>query len=159
MPKTFTDYSTELHDTRTLGWVTRQRHRPTRPSAKVAPVGCQLATTALKNVHCRYPKTWVAQQKLSPNLGRQCFWAELQETGGPSDKFGSKSAGTLSCNLAHAKVSNFFFVVVVRSDRNSDSWDVCCCTLEVLHRAVDPLPHRCVSRPSFCYQVMVRLTI
>ena len=27
--------------------------------------------------------------------------------------------------------------------------------LEVLHRAVDFLPHRCVSRPSFCSQILV----
>ena len=32
------------------------------------------------------------------------------------------------------------------------------CTLEVLHRAVDLLPHRSVSRPSFCSQILVNLT-
>ena len=48
-----------------------------RPSGKVAPVGYQLATTALKHLNCHYPERWFARQKLSPNLGRQCIWTEL----------------------------------------------------------------------------------
>ena len=56
--------------------------------------------------------------------------------------------------------SSGFFFFFVRSDRNSGSSDVlCCCTLEVLHRVVDLLPHRCVSRPSFCSQILVSLTV
>ena len=42
-----------------------------------------------------------ARQRLSPNLGRQCLWAELHETGGLSAILASKSAGTLSCKPAH----------------------------------------------------------
>ena len=55
----------------------------------------------------------------------------------------------------------FFFVVVVvvvGPDRNSGSSDVCSCTLEVLHRVVDLLPNRCVSRPCFCSQILVGVT-
>ena len=53
------------------------------PSAKVAPVGCQLATMALGIKTVAIPKGWwVARQKLSPNLRRPCIWAELHETGG-----------------------------------------------------------------------------
>ena len=52
----------------------------------------------------------------------------------------------------------FFFVVVVVvvcSDRNSGRPDVHRRTLEVVHRAVDLVPHQCVSRPSVCSQVLV----
>ena len=38
----------------------------------------------------------------------------------------------------------FFLDFGVRSDRNSGRSDVCRCTLEVLHRPVHLLPHRCV---------------
>ena len=38
------------------------------------------------------------------------------------------------------------------------SSDVCRCVQEVLHTAVDLLPHRWVSRPSFCSQVLLSLT-
>ena len=48
-----------------------------------------------------------------------------------------------------------FFVVVVGSDRNSVGSNECRCTLEVFHRTVGPLPHRCVSRPSLCSQLLV----
>ena len=44
---------------------------------------------------------------------------------------------------------SFFFFFIVHSDRTSGSSDACCCTLEVLYRAVDLLPHRCVSRAKF----------
>ena len=62
-------------------------------------------------------------------------------------------------NRVYSATLNFFFFVVVRSGRNSGSSNVCCCTLEILHRAVDLLPHRCVSRPSFCSQILVSLTV
>ena len=65
-----------------LGCTTTSHTDP--PSAKVAPVGCQLATMTLKIKTVTVPKRWVAQQKLSPKLGRQCIWAELRETGGLS---------------------------------------------------------------------------
>ena len=39
---------------------------------------------------------------------------------------------------------------VVCLDGTSDDSDVCLCRLEVLHRVVELLPHRCVHRPSFC---------
>ena len=42
--------------------------------------------------------------------------------------------------LLQKRTSSICFVVV-RSDRNSGSSDVCCCTLDVLHRAIDRLPH------------------
>ena len=42
------------------------------------------------------------------------------------------------------------------SSGNSESWNVCRCTLEVLHRTLD-LPHRCVTRPHFCSQILVDL--
>ena len=72
---------------------------PDRPSAKVAPVGCQLATMSLKIKTVTIPKRWIARQKLSPNLGRQCIWAQFDETGALSaTDLGSKSAGTLSRN-------------------------------------------------------------
>ena len=58
---------------------------PDRPSsAKVAPVGCQLVTMALKIKIVTIPKYGVAQQKLSPHLGHQCIWNELHETAGLS---------------------------------------------------------------------------
>ena len=41
----------------------------------------------------------------------------------------------------------FFFIIIVYT--NSGSWDVCRCTLEVLHRAVQLLPHHCVSKAKF----------
>ena len=91
------------------------------------------------------------------------------------------------CPDRDSSSSFFFFFFFVRSDRNSGSsnvgcctlevlhravdllphWcvrnsgssDVCCCTLEVIHRAVDLLPHRWVSRPNFCFQIMVSLTV
>ena len=57
---------------------------PDRLSAKVAAVGCLMATMALK-IKTLCPKRWVARHKLSPNLGRQqCIWAELHEIGGLS---------------------------------------------------------------------------
>ena len=49
---------------------------PDRHSAKVAPVDCQLATTALKIKSATIPKRWVARQKLSPSLGHLCMWVE-----------------------------------------------------------------------------------
>ena len=49
---------------------------PDQPSAKVAPVECQLATMALKI------KGELTRHKLS--LGRHCIWDELHETGGLS---------------------------------------------------------------------------
>ena len=58
---------------------------PDRPSAKAAPMGCQLATTALKKqTHLSLfpPNVFFARQKLSPSHGRQCIWAEFHETGG-----------------------------------------------------------------------------
>ena len=42
-----------------------------RTSAKAAPVGCQLATTALRIKTATIPKRWVVRKKLPPNLGRQ----------------------------------------------------------------------------------------
>ena len=60
---------------------------PDRPSAKVASVGCQLATMALQIKTVTIPfgmQWWVAGQKWSPSLGRQCIWAELHETEGLS---------------------------------------------------------------------------
>ena len=51
---------------------------PDRPSsAKVAPVGCQLATMALKSKTFVIPKDGFAWQKLSPSLGHQCIWGQL----------------------------------------------------------------------------------
>ena len=49
-----------------------QDNVPDRPSARVAPVGCQLANMVFK-MKTDYPKKWVARQKLSPNQGRQCI--------------------------------------------------------------------------------------
>ena len=49
---------------------------------------------------------------------------------------------------------------VWQSHRNSgSSMDGCRCTPAVLLRAVDLLPHRCVSRPSFCPQILVDLRV
>ena len=52
-----------------------------------------------------------------------------------------------------------FLCVVVRSDRSPGSSDVCCCTLEVVHRVADLLLHRGVSRPPFCFEILVILTV
>ena len=76
-----------------------QDNVPDQPSAKVAPVGCQLGTMAYKSKNCHYPKRWVAGQKLSPNLGRQCTRAELHETGGLSATLAvNRLPRALSCN-------------------------------------------------------------
>ena len=62
---------------------------PGRPSAKVAPVWVPTGAHDTYNSNCHYPaKMWVARQKLSPSLGRQCIWAELHETGGMSATWG-----------------------------------------------------------------------
>ena len=53
----------------------------------------------------------------------------------------------------------YIFFFVIHPDRNSGSSDVHGCTLEVLHRAIDLLPYRCVSRRSFCCLVLVILTV
>ena len=64
-----------------LGCTTSQ----TIPPPKFSPFGRQLATMALKIKTVTIPKGGlVAWQKLSPNLGCQCIWAELHETGGLS---------------------------------------------------------------------------
>ena len=55
---------------------------PDRPSAKVGPAGCQLATMALKIKTVTVPKGGLhGRSCLSSNLGRQCIWAELYESG------------------------------------------------------------------------------
>ena len=67
----------------TGAWAGLHVNVPDRPSGKVAPVGCQLATTALQIQTVTIPqKVGCSRQKLSPSLGRQCIWAELHETGG-----------------------------------------------------------------------------
>ena len=81
-------------------WVGLHDNVPDRVSAKVALIGCQLATMALKMKTVTIPpKRWVARQT-SPKVGRQCIWAELHETGGLSATLSCKSDGTLSCNTA-----------------------------------------------------------
>ena len=73
----------------------------------------------------------------------------------------------------HGLITNFVYVVVVgsdrntggsdrntgSSDRNTGSRDVSRCTQEVLHRVVQLLPHRCVSRPRVCSQILEGLTV
>ena len=54
---------------------------------------------------------------------------------------------------------HFFTFFVVRSNRNSDRSDVRRRPLEVPSTAVDLLPHRRVSRPRICSQVLVILTV
>ena len=61
--------------------------------------------------------------------------------------------------LFFPETSSCFFFFFVCSHRNSSSLDVRCRRLEILHRVVDLLPHWCVSRPSFCSQVPVILTV
>ena len=59
---------------------------PDRPSAKVAP-SCLVPTKRpwhLKLKLSLSQKVALRGRKLSPNLGRQCIWAELHETGGLS---------------------------------------------------------------------------
>ena len=85
---------------RDLGWVARQRPRPTLRQGCTCwvPTGDH----GTSNDNCHYPKRKfkalsaigtlissstkrkVAQQKFSPNLGRPCIWADLHETGGLS---------------------------------------------------------------------------
>ena len=56
-----------------------------RPSAKVARLGSQLATmAAFKIKTVTIPKGGLHSRSCHPNLGRQCIWAELHETGGLS---------------------------------------------------------------------------
>ena len=58
-----------------------------------------------------------------------------------------------------APLNELAVFVVVRSYRNSGSSVIRRRMLGLLHRAVDLLPHRCVSRPSFCSQILVILTV
>ena len=46
-----------------------QDNVPDRPSAKVAPVGCQLSTMALKILKCHYPKRWVGTAEVVTQSG------------------------------------------------------------------------------------------
>ena len=71
---------------------------PDRPSAKVAPVGCQLATMPLKIKTVTIPKTCSARAEVVTQSGTSVhnLWAELHETGGTFWYFGSQSAGALS---------------------------------------------------------------
>ena len=78
---------------------------------------------------------------------------------GPINQFNyvNKTYGLESIVIKPAGRLALFFifvvvVVIVRSDWNSGRSDVCYCMLEVL------LPHWCVSRPSFCSQILVSLT-
>ena len=52
-----------------------------------------------------------------------------------------------------------FHCVVVRSVGSSGSSDVCCCTLEVVHRVADLFFHRGVSRPTLYFEILVILTV
>ena len=58
----------------------------------------------------------------------------------------------------HGLIINFVYVVV-GSARNTGNRDVSRCTQEVLHRTVQLLPHRCVSRPRVCSQILEGLTV
>ena len=53
-----------------------------RPSAKCAPVGCPLATMALKTAMPLYQKVGCTAEVVTQS-GCHCIRAELNETGGP----------------------------------------------------------------------------
>ena len=68
-------------------WAGLHDNVPDRPSAiyRLHLLGANWRPRHLKIKTVTLPKRWIARQKLSPNLGRQCIWAELlQETGGLS---------------------------------------------------------------------------
>ena len=97
---------------------------PDRPSsAKVAPVGCQLVTTALTIKTGTNPKRWVARQKLPPNLGSQCIWAELHKTGGLSATFAVHRLGRCRASILRQQLSTFCLMssACLRYSKNTDS--------------------------------------
>ena len=57
---------------------------PARPSAKGAPVGCQLATMARTIKTVTIQTSGLNGNSCHPRWDRQCIWAELHETGGLS---------------------------------------------------------------------------
>ena len=61
-------------------------------------------------------------------------------------EFSNKPCTGITCTVTGRR---FFFFFFICSDRNSSRPDIFCCTLEVLHRAVDYLSHWYVSRPGF----------
>ena len=48
--------------------------------------------------------------------------------------------------------------LTVQVCKNSGSWDMCLCKLEVLHRAGN-LPYRCASEPGLCFQILMGRTV
>ena len=71
-------------------------------------------------------------------------------------EFSNKPCSGITCTVTGRR---FFFFFFICSDRNSSRPDIFCCTLEVLHRAVDYLSHWYVSRPGFFSQVLIGLTV
>ena len=66
-----------------LGRVARQRPKPTLRQGCTC-LGANWRPWRLKLKLSLSRKRWVSGQKSSPNLGRQCIWSELHETGGLS---------------------------------------------------------------------------
>ena len=62
-----------------------------------------------------------------------------------------------SRDLSSSPLSSSSFSSSFNSNKNSGIWDVCRCTLEGVHRTVELLPPRCVTRPCFCSQILVDL--
>ena len=69
-----------MHQLPSLCWVARQCPRPTLRQGKTR----WLPTMALKIETVTIPKGGLRGNKLPPNLGRQCIWAKMHETGGLS---------------------------------------------------------------------------
>ena len=75
-----------------LGWIARRRPRPTlRQGANL--LGANWRPWRLKLKPSLSQKVGFAREKFSSNLGRQCVWAELQETGGLSATLGVNRLG------------------------------------------------------------------
>ena len=80
-----------------LGWVARQRPRSTLRQG-IAPVGCHLATMALKIKTATIPKRWVCTAEVVTQPGTSVHLGWVARDWRTFCHLGSKSAGTLSCN-------------------------------------------------------------